>query len=96
MVTLFKAIFSGVSVALLYILVILIAPFIIRFSGNTNFSSQPEWINAKLYSIEVNGNEFNSQATAMGFVLSILIGIVLYFIINRLSTNRQGKNHRVT
>lgn len=90
MIKVFKAVLGGISFALLYIVVILISPFIIRFSGNTNFTSHPELINEKLYSIQVTGNEFNSHATAMGMVLSIVIGMVIYFLLNN-STGRKQK-----
>ncbi|WP_181347015.1 hypothetical protein [Thalassobacillus sp. CUG 92003] len=96
MIKLFKSVLSGVSVALLYILAILIAPFIIRFSGNTNFLSQPEVMNAKLYAVQVSGNEFNSQTTAMGFVISIALGIVLYYVMDSLTSRRHESSHRTT
>ncbi|WP_156969153.1 hypothetical protein [Pontibacillus chungwhensis] len=80
--------------ALLYIAIIFITPFIIRFTGNTTFSSQPEWMNAKLYSIQVTGNEYHSKATMLGLVISVLIGTGFYYIADRISARRQGRDNK--
>ncbi|RAS74471.1 hypothetical protein [Priestia endophytica] len=91
MKTLFKALIGGIGLSLLYALIILVAPMIMMIMGINKYTSTPELLGFPIYQIGVNGNEFDSSATGMGFILSIIMGIIFYYLVRLLIPKRNAK-----
>ncbi|CDQ38724.1 hypothetical protein [Virgibacillus salexigens] len=85
MPVLWKSLKLGISFVFIYVLIVFSAPFIIRLMGTTSVSSSPTMFQFSLYSINIRGNTFESEATIMGLFISLILGTVIYYIFHSLN-----------
>ncbi len=84
----FKYVSSGISFLLLYLFVVFLTPIILILFDYSYFSSNPTFLNYELYMIEIVDNNFISNATGFGSLISFLFGILIYFLFNISFKNR--------
>ncbi|WP_163527143.1 hypothetical protein [Halobacillus ihumii] len=80
MVKFFKAFSSGISFALLYLFIVFVSPIVLLLLGYSDITSKPSLFGASLYSIEIEGQRFVSEATIFGFALALIGGLIIYFV----------------
>ncbi len=76
----FKAIFGGISFLIIYIIVIMCTPIVLSILGYSDVDSKPTILKYPLYVIQVREDEFFSEATTAGLLLSFIFGIILYYL----------------
>lgn len=81
MITTFKVISSGISFGLLYMFLVFMSPILLMFLNYSHINSKPTIFGFPLYIIKLNGHQFSSEATLLGVMLSILLGLLFYLII---------------
>ncbi|MBO1004546.1 hypothetical protein ACFSKI_21900 [Pseudogracilibacillus auburnensis] len=81
MMTFFKALFGGISLVIIYMIIVMAAPIVLFLLGYSDINSKPAIFNFPLYIIEINGDTFYSKATNLGLFLSLLLGTSLYYLI---------------
>ncbi|WP_027955978.1 hypothetical protein [Halobacillus kuroshimensis] len=84
---------GGLKMAILYIILTLLSPFILHLTGRRNVLSDPEWMGGNLWFIEVNEHEMYATATATGISLSFLLGVVLYILLSFFFSFRKKKRN---
>ncbi|OQR53435.1 hypothetical protein [Bacillus sp. CDB3] len=85
MIRFFKALFGGISVSLAYIIVTMCSPLILMLMGYTNINSSPKLFGTPLYTIRTSPETFFSEGTPLGLILSLIIGILLYYLVTKLA-----------
>lgn len=81
MIKLFKALFGGISLVIIYMIVVMAAPIILLLLGYSEINLKPAILGFPLYIIEIDGDTFYSKATNLGLFLALLLGIGLYYLI---------------
>lgn len=89
----FKAFFGGVSLVIIYVIAILVAPIIMFLLGYSEVDSKPAIFNFPLYIVEVRGEEFFSEATPTGLLLSLILGISLYYLFPLLISKKWSRRN---
>ncbi|MCA1020582.1 hypothetical protein GLW03_07625 [Halobacillus halophilus] len=72
---------GGLKMAILYIVLTLLSPFILHLTGRRNVLSEPEWMGGNLWFIEVSEDQMYATATATGIIVSFLLGVLLYTLL---------------
>jgi hypothetical protein len=80
----FRALMGGVSFVILYIIAVMGAPIVLFILGYSEVDSKPTILNLPIYIVEINGETFFSEATGLGLLLSLLVGISVYYIVTYL------------
>lgn len=84
---------GGLKTAILYIVLILLSPFVLHLTGNRNVLSEPEWMGGNLWFIEVSEHQMYATATATGIVVSFLLGVLLYTLLHFFSFRGKKEDH---
>jgi hypothetical protein len=74
----------GVSLGLLYVFAIFTIPAVTMFFNHPTLRLKPVLFGQPLYKIQIDEHSFNSEATAFGFILSAVIGIAFYYLIQSI------------
>lgn len=77
----FKACFGGISFLIIYIITVMAAPIFLFILGYSEVTSRPTIFNLPLYVVEVRGETFFSEATKTGLLLSLVLGIIFYYLL---------------
>mgnify|MGYP000938535498 CR=1 FL=1 len=92
MIKFIKALFGGISLTLAYCAVMVSSPIILKLLGYSNINSSPDLFGYPLYIIRMHGNTFHSEATPLGLILSLVIGIVIYYAVAAVAKLALKKN----
>lgn len=84
---------GGLKTAILYIVLILLSPFVLHLTGRRNILSEPEWMGGNLWFIEVSEHQMYATATATGIIVSFLLGVLLYTLLHFFSFRGKKEDH---